>query len=258
MRNLIGTQFLRGAAVLAPLLAMTSSAGAQKPAAAGSLVVQSTGPTAGRYRPGTRLQEPYTISLKQGDRLLLLGPGGSRVLTGPGTFSSARTPPAANPAYRQQLAGLFQQSSERRARIGGSRRFTIGQLARSGGGAEEGIRPENLWLVDPVASQTWCVEKGRGWTLLLPAGFTGSELVVDNPAGKRLTLARGTQGTVEVSSPDFLSDGRYSLMPTGQPTYTVELKFIEPSSDVLELARQMLERGCDDQLQGLERIAQSG
>src|SRR3546814_6106243 len=56
-------------------------------AAAQSMVVRSTGPSASKYPAGARLKASDRLTLAAGDRIVLIQAGKTRTLSGPGTFS---------------------------------------------------------------------------------------------------------------------------------------------------------------------------
>ena len=58
------------------------------------VIVRSTGPSARTYPAGQQVADTGRIALRTGDRVVLLGPGGTRTLSGPGNFPAA---PAAMP-----------------------------------------------------------------------------------------------------------------------------------------------------------------
>src|SRR3546814_20536057 len=59
-------------------------------AAAQSMVVRSTGPSASKYPTGAKLKASDKLTLAAGDRIVLMQAGKTRTLSGPGTFSASR------------------------------------------------------------------------------------------------------------------------------------------------------------------------
>src|SRR5687767_8423130 len=51
------------------------------------VVVRSTGPSAAQYPQGKRLPANAKVTLRSGDRLTVLDKAGTRVLSGPGSFT---------------------------------------------------------------------------------------------------------------------------------------------------------------------------
>jgi hypothetical protein len=82
---------------IAGLLLATSATAAS----AQYLVLQSSGPSASRWTAGSRLPEDGSLDLVAGDRIVLLGRLGTRVLRGPGHFVPAQPPRPADLAMAQ-------------------------------------------------------------------------------------------------------------------------------------------------------------
>ncbi|MBO6734684.1 MAG: hypothetical protein JJ924_18015, partial [Roseitalea sp.] len=70
------------AAAAVSALAMVGTAAAQ------SMVVRSTGPSASKYPTGAKLKASDRLTLVAGDRVVLMQSGKTRTLSGPGTFSA--------------------------------------------------------------------------------------------------------------------------------------------------------------------------
>src|SRR3546814_17538880 len=75
---------LTAAAAVAALTMVTA-------AAAQSMVVRSTGPSAAKYPTGARLKSSDKLTLVAGDRLALMQSGKPRTMSGPGTFGAPGT-----------------------------------------------------------------------------------------------------------------------------------------------------------------------
>src|SRR3546814_19810295 len=60
-------------------------------AAAQSMVVRSTGPSAAKYPTCARLKSSDKLTLVAGDRIVLMQSGKTRTLSGPGTFGAPGT-----------------------------------------------------------------------------------------------------------------------------------------------------------------------
>src|SRR3546814_14937569 len=75
---------LTAAAAVAALTMVTA-------AAAQSMVVRSTGPSAAKYPTGARLQSSDKLTLVAGDRIVLMQSGKPRTLSGPGTLCATDT-----------------------------------------------------------------------------------------------------------------------------------------------------------------------
>ena len=60
-------------------------------AAAQSMVVRSTGPSASKYPTGAKLKSADKLTLVSGDKVVLMQAGKTRTLSGPGTFGASGT-----------------------------------------------------------------------------------------------------------------------------------------------------------------------
>jgi hypothetical protein len=60
-------------------------------AAAQSMVVRSTGPSAAKYPTGAKLKPADKLTLVAGDKVVLMQAGKTRTLSGPGTFGATGT-----------------------------------------------------------------------------------------------------------------------------------------------------------------------
>ena len=94
-------------------------------AAAETMVVRATGPSAATYKPGSKLGDGGSLTLKAGDVVTLLDARGTRTLRGPGSFNVAAAASAA-PANNVMLSALLDTKRVRRARTGAVR-GTIGE-----------------------------------------------------------------------------------------------------------------------------------
>ncbi|CAN5176747.1 hypothetical protein BH11PSE5_BH11PSE5_18840 [soil metagenome] len=168
------------------------------PAAAETIVVRASGPSAKGYPPGKKLADSGTMSLKAGDVVTLLDGRGTRTLRGPGTFGLTAQASAGTDS-RNTLASLLETKRVRRARTGAVR-----------GGVEEDApapRSPNLWYVDisqpstacvpdPANVQLWRPDIGSAVTLTItsinggvsaPVTFGAGEAVAGWPAALPVT-----------------------------------------------------------------------
>jgi len=81
-------------------VALVGALAIASPAMAQSRVVRSTGPSAAQYPTGKKIAANGTIRLQRGDRVTVLDKSGTRVLTGPGTFSLNRRVAATSTSNR--------------------------------------------------------------------------------------------------------------------------------------------------------------
>lgn len=168
------------AAIMAVALAGT--------AAAQSLVVRSTGPSASQYPTGARLKANVRVTLVAGDRVILMQDGKTRTLSGPGTYSAGGTVQA-NQTMGSTVARMLSPGPQGRARGGFSR-----------GDAPEEPSAPNIWVLDYRESGTFCVANPA--TLLLWRPYMESDQLLKIEAkGKSETVA-------------FVSGANYRKWPT--------------------------------------------
>lgn len=144
-----------GLTAAAALLAMAVAG----TAAAQSMVVRSTGPSASKYPTGTRLKSTDKLTLAAGDKVVLMQAGKTRTLSGPGTFGAA---------------GSIQANQSMGATV--TRMLSSGPTMRSRGGFSRGaeevapvdLRAPNLWLLDYREGGTFCVADPARLTLWRP------------------------------------------------------------------------------------------
>src|SRR3546814_20248736 len=105
---------LTAAAVVAALTMVTA-------AAAQSMVVRSTGPSAAKYPTGARLKSTDKLTLVAGARLVLMPSGKPRTLSGPGTFC-ATGPVQASTSLGGHSSQILSTGPTKRAHAGLSRR----------------------------------------------------------------------------------------------------------------------------------------
>lgn len=123
-------------------IAITGSAAAQ------SMVVRSTGPSASKFPAGSRVQDNSQLTLVAGDRIVLMKDGKTRTLSGPGNFQ-ASTQVAASQNTGTAVTRMLAKGPTMRSRGGFSR------------GADEksvrDARAPNVWLLDYREPGTFCV-----------------------------------------------------------------------------------------------------
>jgi hypothetical protein len=113
---------------------------------ADALVVRSTGPSAASYPVGRRLPATDRVVLRAGDRVVLVGEGATRTLSGPGNFPVRAS--AATPQRRTNTLGRYLSTS-------GSTISRTGAVR--GSGADAPASAPNLWVVDVMRGGTFCV-----------------------------------------------------------------------------------------------------
>lgn len=117
-------------------------------AAAQSMVVRSTGPSAGKYPTGTKLKSSDRLTLVAGDKVVLIQSGKTRTLSGPGTFGATGTVQASQ-SMGATVTRMLAKGPQMRSRGGFSR--------GPGDEASAEVRAPNLWLLDYREGGTFCV-----------------------------------------------------------------------------------------------------
>jgi hypothetical protein len=148
-------------------------------AAAQSMIVRSTGPSATKYPTGAKLKSSDKLTLVSGDKVVLMQAGKTRTLSGPGTFGASGTVQAS-----QSLSGNV------------TRMLAKGPTMRSRGGFSRGpndpvpvdMRAPNLWLLDYREAGTFCVLDPATLMLWRP-NMEGDTALEIEGGGKKATVA---------------------------------------------------------------------
>jgi len=230
----------RAITVAASALALCASSAAL----ADAIVVRSSGPSAATYPVGHRLPTTGRIVLRAGDRVVLVGDGGSRTLAGPGNFPvRVSTQPVQSRAAT--LSRFINASGGSISRTGAVR----------GPGSEGLATPPSLWVVDITRSGTFCAVDLADVTLWRadPAGDTlfmvddvthpGTQASVAFVAGQNfrrwptesLPLAEGA--SYSISGPGLTEPTRINIVSMGGAT-----------ADVSAIATALADKGCTAQL----------
>lgn len=158
------------AAILA--VAVTGTAAAQ------SMVVRSTGPSASKYPTGAKLKSTDKVTLVSGDKVVLMQAGKTRTLSGPGTFGAT---------------GTVQLSQSMGTTV--TRMIAKSPTVRSRGGATRGdnpvvtdVRAPNLWLLDYREGGSFCVVDPATLMLWRPDMHGDTALTIEG-GGKSETVA---------------------------------------------------------------------
>ncbi len=155
------------AAMLAPALASAA------------IVVASSGPSAGQFPVGRKLDDSAQITLRAGDVVTILDARGTRVLRGAGNFAVTQQTGASRASM---FALLTRDRASQRVRTGAVR-------GEAGLGP---VRSPNLWYVDLTRSGTQCVTPSGGLQLW--------RATASKPASFAITGLRGV-GNAKVSFP---------------------------------------------------------
>ncbi|WP_332819251.1 hypothetical protein [Sphingopyxis sp.] len=216
-------------------------------AAAQSMVVRSTGPSASKYPTGAKLKPADKLTLVAGDKVVLMQAGKTRTLSGPGTFGASATIQAS-----QSLGGNV------------TRMLAKGPTMRSRGGFTRGgpndpvpvdARAPNLWLLDYREAGTFCVADPATLMLWRP-NMEGDTALEIESAGKKATVALVDGANFRKWPTDTLPvkygvDYRLSGGGLGSPV-TVRFTPVENAPDTVEGSVDMLmTKGCSPQLNRL-------
>lgn len=214
-------------------------------AAAQSMVVRSTGPSAGKYPAGAKLKSADKLTLVAGDRVVLMQAGKTRTLSGPGTFGATGTVQAS-----QSLGGNV------------TRMLAKGPTMRSRGGFSRGdtvvaaeTRAPNLWLLDYREAGTFCVLDPAVLMLWRP-NMEGDTALEIESAGKKTTVAivdgaNFRKWPTDVLPVQYGTDYRLSGGGLAKPV-TVRFAAIENAPDTVEGSIDILmAKGCSPQLNRL-------
>ena len=220
-------------------------------AAQAGVVVKASGPSAGQYPVGKKLDDSASVSLKAGDSITVLTANGTKVITGPGQFTVG----VRGESKRSTFAVLTRQASSARVRTG---------AVRSGASSAAPTNP-SLWNVDVTQPGKFCLANASQVTFWRPV--TAGERVYVLGSGKSdyLVQVKFADGAAQASlTGDQLplaSNGTYRLSNEGggapQPVEFVVLDAVPDTAD--GLASVLAEKGCNAQLTMLsDRLMTSG
>lgn len=216
-------------------------------AAAQSMVVRSTGPSAAKYPTGAKLKPADKLTLVAGDKVVLMQAGKTRTLSGPGTFGATGTVQAS-----QSLGGnvtrMLAKGPTMRSRGG----FTRGDPAAP---APADVRAPNLWLLDYREAGTFCVADPATLMLWRPDMEGDTALEIES-AGKKATVAivdgaNFRKWPTDVLPVQYGADYRLSGGGLARPV-TVRFTSIDNAPDTVEGSIELLmAKGCSPQLNRL-------
>lgn len=209
------------------------------PAQAG-VVVKSSGPSAGTYPVGKKLDDDSTITLRAGDSVTVLTDSGTRVISGAGTHRVG----ARGASKRTAFAMLTRQSSGARVRTGAVR----------GTGPGEASNP-NLWNVDTSRPGKVCLPPADTITFWRPTVDGNETWVLGSAVSDFHVHVMFDEGaaTATLSAEDLpLAQSRlYDLSgPAGGSKQRMEFVALDSAPDDPEaLAIALAEKGCATQLE---------
>lgn len=212
-------------------------------AAAQSMVVRSTGPSATKYPTGTKLKANDRLTLVAGDKVVLIQGGKTRTLTGAGTFSASGT------------VQVSQSSAERMTQMLAKRppRQSRGGFSRGDVPAAAAIRAPNLWLLDYREGGTFCVADPAMLLLWRPEATLGAVVTVEG-GGKRGSVEMGDSQIRKWPVDVPLQFGVDYLFSGGGLAAPVKVRFtpIEAMPETADTSADMLmAKGCTPQFDRL-------
>ena len=224
-------------------------------ALADALVVRSSGPSAATYSVGRRLAPADRIILRAGDRVVLVGEGATRTLSGPGNFPVR----AANQANvdRGAILGRYLSAS------GGSISRT--GAVRGSGPADANTSAPNLWVVDIKRGGTFCVLDPANITLWRADMSVDTLLTVQSmnhpESSSALAFVVGQNFRLWPHDTMPVGEGQaYRITGPGltEPTMISFVSLNNPAADAAAVANALAEKGCMEQLAQLgERLAEA-
>ena len=228
---------LTAAAAIA-VMAVTGAAAAQ------SMVVRSTGPSASKYPAGTKLKSTDRVTLVAGDKVVLIQGGKTKTLSGAGTFTAGATVVAS-----QSMGTTVTRMMAKRPMA------TRGGASRGDEPVASESRAPNLWYLDYRDGGTFCVADPATLMLWRP-DMTSDTAVTIAAGGKSETVAikalsQFGKWPTEAIPVEFGVD--YSLSVAGMPkAVTVRFAPVAAMPETPDAASEMLlGKGCTPQLDRL-------
>lgn len=199
---------------------------------AAPLVVRSAGPSSKSYPPGRAVGENMPVVLKAGDVVTVLAPSGARTLRGPGTFKVAGG--GAAPAFNARS----RFSAMRGPDVPPSPGLWDVDVSRSGNVCLAGSGQVLLWRPADGAEATLQVipATGAGQPVAWPAG----RLVQRWP--EQLPIADGAEYSLKWAG-------------AGEPTRLKFKTLAAVGDDPTDLAKALIDKGCNAQLDLLVKAA---
>jgi hypothetical protein len=218
-----------------------------------TIVVRSTGPSAGAYPPGKSIPANGKLALKAGDQLVILDARGTRALKGPGSFDLSAG--ASSGAASSTFSALLRNTGTRQVRTGAVR----------GAGGDKPVHSPNLWFVDVAKAGNVCVSDPQTLSLWRASMASASGLTITRVSdGKSASLSFATGQTVKawpVADLPVTDGAQFKLAAQGAASpKLVKFVIVGPSSQAVETTVSALIRNnCAAQLDlVVETVAVSG
>lgn len=204
-------------------------------ALAATIVVKASGPSARNFPPGKPVTGA-TITLKQGDTLVLLDGRGTRTITGPAVHSVSGSAAAAT-SGSSALGALLRSSGTRQVRTGAVRGTGTGPA-----------KSPNLWYVDLAQPGVTCTNGAASlWRGDMTAPATVQITRLSD--GRRASVDFAAGQSVRTLPVELGSEGRYRLTTTtGKPVDFVLKPVTVAGGEADAVAAKLIEQGCQRQL----------
>lgn len=233
--------------------ALTMAIGLSSVAAAQSMVVRSTGPSAAKYPTGKKFKPGERVTLVVGDRLVLLEKGTTRTLAKPGTFS------ATGPVQISQNMGSTVTRMIARGNAGRSRGGMIRGAPETAPLSAAESRAPNIWLLDYRHGGTFCVADPATLLLWRPDMASDTLLKISasgDPAASSATVALVSGANFRKWPTDILPvqyDVDYHMSGAGlSAPVTIRFKPVAALPETADdAAATLLGNGCTAQLNQL-------
>ncbi|PXW71285.1 hypothetical protein C7451_11331 [Blastomonas natatoria] len=222
----------------------TLGLGASGAAVAQSMVVRSVGPSAAQYPAGKKLPANTKIVLKASDKVTVLDKAGTRVLSGPGSFT---------------LDGAVKRDQTQSTQIA-SLLSTGGPATRSRTGAVRGApakvapatpRSPSLWFIDASQSGKFCVAEPARLMFWRANVAEDAELkLAGTGAAATIAWKKGSGNRLwPMAEVPVTSGTSYTITGTDGVARKIDLVVL-PSvpTEVDEIAGTLIENGCENQL----------
>lgn len=224
---------------------VTLGVAASGTAMAQSMVVRSAGPSAAQYPAGKKLPANTKVVLKASDRVTVLDKAGTRVLSGPGTFTLDGAVKR-DQTQSTQIASLLSTS-------GGASRTRTGAVRGAPAAAKPAIpRSPNLWFIDSAQSGKFCVAEPNRllfWRASV-ADDVNYKLSSSTGAKAELLWKKGSGNRVwPFAEVPVVSGTTYTLTGPDGSSKKIDLVVL-PSvpAEIDDVAGTLIENGCENQL----------